>query len=245
MNIALQLWTVRALADEDLLAALDTVAAIGYRAVEFAGFGGLPPHTIRRRLDALGLAATGAHLALDDLALRLPQTIEALTTIGAANAVLASIVPDQRATPEQVEHLAERLNTIGDRLRAAGLRLVYHNEDYDFAPLGRSTLWHTIVERSDPALLSAQLDIVTAVQQGVDPLALLASHGARISSIHCSEYAAGAYLPIGSGTTDWLQLIHAARAAGVEWLIVEHDALAEPLAGAAASLAALTAAAAH
>ena len=45
-QIALQLYTVRDHTQRDMLGTLHAVAQIGYRAVEFAGYGGVPgyPH---------------------------------------------------------------------------------------------------------------------------------------------------------------------------------------------------------
>ena len=54
-QIAVQLYTLRAHTATDMLGTLRQVAAIGYRAVEFAGYGDQTASTIRPTLDELGL----------------------------------------------------------------------------------------------------------------------------------------------------------------------------------------------
>ena len=66
-QIALQMYSVRELAQPDMLGTLRRVGAIGYPAVEFAGYGGVPTAEIRALLDSLGMQTAGAHVPLADL----------------------------------------------------------------------------------------------------------------------------------------------------------------------------------
>jgi hypothetical protein len=62
--IAVQLYTVREAAREDFPGTLRRLAEGGARAVEFAGYGGMPIPELRALLDELGMRVAGSHVPL-------------------------------------------------------------------------------------------------------------------------------------------------------------------------------------
>src|SRR6478752_6250035 len=63
-QIALQLYTLRRLAADDLPGTLAAVAATGYRAVEVAGLPETTPAELARLLGDAGLSAIAAHVSI-------------------------------------------------------------------------------------------------------------------------------------------------------------------------------------
>jgi sugar phosphate isomerase/epimerase len=237
MKLTLQLWTVRDHTARDMLGALRDVARIGYRAVEFAGLGSANAVDVRRELDALEVEAISAHVALANLLAHPSDVIAELHTLGCRQVVLPWIPAEQRTSLDQVEQLAETCNALGATLATEGITFVYHNEDYDFLPLGDSSLWHTLVKHTDPALVKLQLDLFTAELMGADPIQLMREYGPRITSLHVCDMRNRQYVPVGDGSLPWPAILAAARDAAVEWLIVEQDGSRQSLTDAAASLA--------
>jgi len=239
---ALQLWTVRELVERDMAGTLESVAGIGYTAVEFAGFGDAEPAVIRAALRASGLQAISAHMPYDDLCASLHDVIHihTLQALGCAQAVVPAFARHLYQTADDAKRLAASLNAIAAGLRAEGIRFAYHNEADDFSPLGETTLWRTLVDHTDPALVELQLDVFTAVLMHQDVLAMLREQAARITSLHVCDKRGEHYMPIGQGELDWPAIIAAARDTACRWLIVEHDAPPDPLVDAKASLDALS-----
>jgi sugar phosphate isomerase/epimerase len=231
MKTALQLWTIRHAAADDLNAALAQVAGIGYGAVEFAGLHGHDAAAVKHMLAVHGLTACGAHIGFDAAFQDTAATVTRLHTLGCPALVLPT-VPRGSWTPD----LAGRLNALGRTLASEGVTLVLHNETDEFAPWQGSTLWHTLLPQLNPACVRLQLDLFTAVQMGQDPLALIDAAAGRLHSLHVIDWRAGAYTRIGAGDADWPGILQHAQSAGCAWLIVEHDAPPEPFADAAASL---------
>src|SRR5829696_9988967 len=62
--IAIQLYTVREVARDDFPGTLRRLAEGGARAVEFAGYGGMPVPELRALLDELGMRVAGSHVPL-------------------------------------------------------------------------------------------------------------------------------------------------------------------------------------
>ena len=66
-QIALQLYTLRLLAAEDLAGTLRSVSAAGYRAVELAGLPETAPAELKRMLDDNGLQPIASHEGIERL----------------------------------------------------------------------------------------------------------------------------------------------------------------------------------
>src|SRR4051812_5498121 len=112
-RIALQLYTLRALTSQDMLGTLREVAGQGYKAVEFAGFGGVPAEQIRAELDTLGMRAISLHMGVDDLQTKREQVLADMQTLGCAYAVVAHVAEERRRTKEQVREIATLFNSYG------------------------------------------------------------------------------------------------------------------------------------
>ena len=238
-QIALQLYSVRDLAQQDMLGTLRRIGAIGYPAVEFAGYGGVPTAEIRALLDSLGMQTAGVHVPLADLQNKPEQVFADLHTLGCQYAVVPWVAEEYRGSDAAVQQLAGILNDLGARCRAEGLQLAYHNHNFEFAAGDGPTMWDRLTAATDPDLVALELDVYWATFAGADPLALIDRYGPRLALLHLKDMTADetrAYAPIGTGTMPWPEILAAGAAAGVNWYIVEQDKSSDPLADTALSL---------
>src|SRR5690606_7592280 len=125
--LGLQLYTVRDLMAEDLVATLELVAGVGYREVEFAGYFDTPPADVRRHLEAVGLPAPAAHDGYEEFAANLNGVIEHAVTVENEFVVVPAITGDERGTPDNYLRHADNFNRWSEACRNAGLRFAYHN----------------------------------------------------------------------------------------------------------------------
>jgi sugar phosphate isomerase/epimerase len=231
-QIALQLYTVRDHTARDMLGTLRQVAAMGYRAVEFAGYGGVPVADIRSTLDELGVKAMSAHLPIGRLLDEPQPALDELQTLGCEYAIVPYVGEERRATLAQAQQLAADLNTIGERCHAAGLSFGYHNHAFEFAPLNGTTLWDVLVRETDPALVKLEVDLAWVDVGGRDPAALLQQLADRVPLVHVKDHQGGAEfvdMPVGEGVLQWQPILAAAQAADVRYYIVEQDNPRDPL----------------
>ena len=77
-----------------------------------------------------------------------------------------------RTTRAAFEGWMERLARMAHAAREAGLRLVYHNHDWDHVPLDGKTPIELIAEGFAPGEVDFEIDLGWAAVAGVDPLAL-------------------------------------------------------------------------
>jgi sugar phosphate isomerase/epimerase len=225
-QISLQLYTVREETARDMPATLRRISDLGYPAVEFAGFGGLPAGDLRNVLDDLGLRTSGAHVPLDSWESDPEAIITDMHTLDCAHAILPMAPPERREDESAVATLAGSLNRWGELCRQENITFSYHNHDFEFAPLGGTTMWDVLVRETDPDLVYFELDLYWVRYGGADPEPLLSDIGDRIPLVHLKDMSSDEQrsdLPVGEGTMPWDSLLGAAEAAGVQWYVAEQD----------------------
>jgi sugar phosphate isomerase/epimerase len=230
-RISIQLYTLRNQLAIDLPGTLAALAAIGYRRVEHAGFAGRTVTEFKAALDAAGLRATSGHVAI-------PQPFDAAAwNASLANArVLGSryivhpafginfatgVVVRDRATWAA---FARDLNRAGQAARRVGLRLGYHNHNWEFFRLTDDpsrTAFDVLVEETDPRLVHFELDLFWVVRGARDPVDLLRRLGGRVRQYHVKDInQAGTFEDPGRGLIDFPRIFRTHQA---EEYIVERD----------------------
>jgi sugar phosphate isomerase/epimerase len=227
----LQLYTVREETQTDMLGTLRRLAALGFKNLEFAGYGNATPRDIRRTLDDLGLRAVAAHVGLAQFEAG-SGVFDELHTLGCRYAVVPYTPAERRETADQVRRLAGQFNTWAAQARAAGLGFAYHNHDFEFAPLDGSDFFSILLDAADPDLVKLELDLCWAQYAGQDPVALIRRHAGRVPLLHMKDLTAGEpgeVAIVGEGILPWDAIIAAAAYAGAEWYVIEHDNPPDPL----------------
>jgi sugar phosphate isomerase/epimerase len=232
-RIGIQLYSVRAEMQRDMAATLARLAQIGYRDVEFAGYFGRPPAQVKALLETNGLAAPSTHLGYDLLRAGWDQALDEAQAIGHGYVTIPWLPPEARRGPDHWHRVADEFNRAGERARARGLRLAYHNHDFEFQEVGGQTLMDALLARTDPALVSFQMDIYWLVRAGRDPLAYFRQHPGRFTLLHVKDSAGPpdhAMVDVGAGRIDFAAILALGTrpASGVKHVFVEHDRPADP-----------------
>jgi sugar phosphate isomerase/epimerase len=226
MTIGLQLYTVRDETAKDFAGTLRRVAAAGYTAVEFAGYGDLSSQQMRELLAETGLKALSSHVALDRVEHHFEQEIEYAQAIGCPFIIVPWLAPEKR-TKEYWPVLADILNRQGSSARAKNITLGYHNHDFEFASLSEND--HTLIldyllEHTDPTNVVFELDSYWAAYAGVDPVSYLQRHTGRVPLVHLKDMTPQrTFTEVGAGTLPIAAIAEAARASGAQGYIVEND----------------------
>ena len=236
--IGLQLYTVRSLMAHDFDGTLAQVAAIGYEEVEFAGYFGRTPAQVRDALIRHGLRAPSTHIALpaDDAAWA--RTLDEAKAIGHDWVTIAWLDAPLRSSPNDWKRVADRFNHLGMLANKAELHFAYHNHDFEFAHVGGSTMFDTLLERTDPKLVGIEMDVYWVTKGGSDPMWYLRHYPHRFPMLHLKDATAAPerkMVDVGAGTIDFAELLKLARNQGTSHAFVEHDEPADPLASIRAS----------
>jgi sugar phosphate isomerase/epimerase len=226
LPIAAQLYTVRDLMAKDVQGTLRAVAALGYDGVEFAGLYNTPVAELRALLDELGLKVCSSHVPLAELENNLDQAIANYRALGCGIIVVPWLDPSLRA---DYAGLAARLGPIAERVHAAGMRLAYHNHDFELREEHGTTGLAQLRAAVPPELMGFELDCGWVHKAGQNPLALARELAGRLPLLHIKDVDAnGNWIEVGSGVVGYGPVIDAAPSLGVEWLIVELDVCPRP-----------------
>ncbi len=227
LPIAVQMYTLRDV-KMPIAELLQEIAAIGFDGVELAGTYGKSATELKALLDAAGLQVASAHVALDALEADLPSVIKYHKAIGNRVLVVPWLPEDLRPrTGEGWRVLGKRLDVLGRRASFAGMRLLYHNHDFEMKLYDGKTAMAWLLSGAMPEHLGFEPDIAWISIGHQDSVATLAANSGRVPPLHAKDrhedFAAHGFADAGAGMLDWSAILPAARAAGVEWLVVEHD----------------------
>lgn len=255
LPIGIQLYTLAPDAAQDLAGTLKAVAGIGYKSVELHGLLDRTGSEMRALLDAARLVCTSIHVqGRGQLDGDLAKLADDLKTIGVKTAVMPiPYIPERleqrptggedpgdwfrrvlgQMTADDWKMNADFLNEKAAALAKSGIKLGYHNHNFEFAPLGGGvTGMEIMLQRTDPALVTFELDVGWVAAAGLDPAAVLAKHKGRFSLMHMKDIKADTQAnfalrmdptEVGSGKLDWTTLLPAAHAAGVRGFYVEQE----------------------
>jgi sugar phosphate isomerase/epimerase len=216
MRLAIQLYTLRAI---DAVAALPTLAAQGYEAVELYARPD-DASNLRRRLDDAGLEVCGWHVGIERFDGAFDEVVDQARVLGVPRLVVPWAEPP--ADRAGAEALAERLAALRERTAAAGLPLGYHNHGHELETLADGTVTLDALAQVDG--LELELDLGWLWIAGSDPVARLRQHAGRVPLVHAKDFAdRETSAPVGDGAVGYDRIVPAARDAGVEWLIVEQE----------------------
>lgn len=232
----IQLYTVRASMAKDVPGTLRAIAGIGYREVEFAGYGDHSPQQVRSLLDDLDLKSPSAHV--DAVVIRDDPSplIEAATAIGHAYLTIAWLQPDDRRSIDDYKRWAETFNRAGEMCRDNGIRLAYHNHDFEFLSLDGQVPFDILLSETDPALVYFEMDMFWVRKGGQDIVDILNKAPGRFTMAHIKDMdEQGNMVEVGSGVIDFESILGNDAASGLRHLFVEHDQPSDPFKSAAIS----------
>jgi sugar phosphate isomerase/epimerase len=219
---ALQLYTVREELAADRKGVLAQIAAFGYGAVE--------PFNVLNDTDGLLADLAAAGLSVCSVhATPSGEQAEAIAaaarTLGADTVIVPHMPPARFADADSVQALARELNDIAGRIAGQGLRLGYHNHDFELSSLvgGRPAL-EVLADALDDSVL-LEVDTYWAAVGGQDVPALLRRLGERVRYLHVKDGPVISrddfMTAVGAGRMPVADILAASPSA--QWHVVELD----------------------
>jgi sugar phosphate isomerase/epimerase len=218
--------------------AFDFVKEQGFKEVEI-GLGsqyGMTQEELRDTLNKLDIKAVAA---LGDFNALLNRTEECIDHARFFNIKYVGTAWVPHSTPfdeAQALNIAANFNTIGKRLKEAGIQFYYHNHGYEFYPYkDEQTLFDLLMEKTDPELVKYQMDVLWTLFPGQDPVKLLRKYPDRWIAMHLKDLAKGVHgnlsggtdvrhdVPLGTGQADYPALLKAAQDIGIKLYFIEDE----------------------
>lgn len=234
LPVALAVYSVRDAAEKDFEGTIAKVKEMGYEGVEMAGLYGLEPSFIRSVLDKVGIKAVSAHVPIDSLINDTEKTINDYVTIG-CEYIAIPWVPEEMRNGSGLDKMLKELERIGQACADKGVKLLYHNHEFEFEKVADGSYMLDYMFANVPAsLLEMEPDTCWVKFAGLDPGDYVRKYTGRCPIVHLKDYNGSTredidFQPVGSGTQNMPEILQAALDAGAKWVIVEQDqSLARP-----------------
>jgi sugar phosphate isomerase/epimerase len=202
ISVGIQLYSVRDDMKKDPLGTLKQLAAMGYRNVEHANytgkkFYGYTATEFKKILNGLGLKMPSGHTVMSDkhwdkatkdFTDEWKQTVEDAATVGQRYVISPWLDESLRKDYDGLVSFLEVFNKCGELCKKSGLKFGYHNHDFEFSnSLNDKMIYDIILEKTDPALVTQQMDIGNMHGGGGRPLELLKKYPGRFESMHVKD----------------------------------------------------------
>ncbi len=241
-KIGIQLFTLREVIRRDIQSILQKVAKAGYQEVETYGysrrghFWGIPSKNFGTLLKENNLTAPSGHYDLENYLLGkkpddLKVYIEAANEIGSTYVTVPYLQEQSRRTADDFKRIAAKLNEGGEWCKNAGLKIAYHNHDFEFTSFNGVTGMDILLNETDKSLVDFELDLYWVLRSNQDALAMFKNHPGRFTMWHVKDMDKvnqDLNTEVGKGKVPFRQLFAKAKLSGLKHFFVEQETNYQP-----------------
>lgn len=233
----LEIYSLRDSLKKNVTGSLQKMKQLGFTELEVSGYYGLTAQQFKKEMDRLGLKCTSMLFDYKRYETALDSIIMEAKLFGAKYVGFAWIPHEGGFKKADAEKAIAFMNSNGEKLKAAGLKLFYHLHGYEFLPEAGETLFDLMAKQTQPGSMYFQLDVFWVTRGGADPSLLLQKYPGRFCSLHVKDigwgvatgdYTGGApdetSVAIGKGQVNWVKLLRAAIKNGVQQYFIEDEA---------------------
>ena len=251
LPVGIQVYGLRDLLEntpENFKDVMQKVKDLGYDGVELAGLYGIEPEKIKEDLDAVGLVPISAHVPLVDMQQDAEAVAKTYNKIGVQYIAIPYLPEEYRPNTPGYEGALKEFARIGQVMKDHGIKLEYHNHDFEFVKLpsgeyGFDNIYSVVPED----LLKVEPDLCWINVAGEKPVEYLKKYGARCEVVHLKDFIkegnpknlykligieteeaeedTGIFelRPVGFGMQIWEPILNTCLEIGSKWVIVEQD----------------------
>lgn len=231
--IGLQLYSVRDLLPKDFDGTLHQLSAAGYKEVESAGYFNKTAAEFRQAMDRAKLRCISGHYTLKLLRSQLGELVEYAHTVG-LEYMICSWSGDVHRDPnakgdlslDDWHYVADELNRVGAKVKAAGMTFGMHNHVPEFANFDGVIVYDELMRLTDPLYVVFEMDCGWVTAAGHNPVDYLSKAPERFPLLHVKDMARtpdGKFhsVVMGTGVVDYRPILKAAT--GLKHYFIEQE----------------------
>lgn len=214
---------------KDLVEVMRALKEMGYDGVELFLPYDLTAAELKAAAEEIGIEVFSTHPRLYRFFENLDEEIAFAQEVGIQTLVMPHVTDENREKAYYQKVLAS-IPQWKRRCAEAGLKLAWHNHDFEFQPYdGRPFLMDAILA-ADPDI-RYEIDTFWTTYAGIDTLAYMERYKDRIEYVHFKDYAGKTgpgymdidFCAVGEGLVDVPAVANKAAQIGVQWAVVEQD----------------------
>ena len=187
--VAIQVYSVRKEAENNLYGTLKKIKAMGYDGVEFAGLYGHKPEEIREMCADIGLTPISAHVPYLDMIKDPEGVLGEYAAIGCRFVAVPYLTPEYRPDTENFGEVVKNIEMLGGVAKKLGMTLLYHNHDFEFMKINGKYALDVIYDTVPADLLQTELDTCWVNVAGENPAKYLMKYAGRSPVLHLKDFA--------------------------------------------------------
>ncbi len=248
LPIAIQLYSVRDDMAKDFEGTLKKIKAMGYDGVEFAGIFDKSAEEVKSICAANGLTPISAHVAPTQILADIEGVVKTYADIGCKFMVIPWMNGESLPGGPKYEQFLKDIRTISAELKKYGMKLGYHNHDFEFNKIDGKNKLDILYADTTPDELQTQIDTCWANVGGENPAEYVKKYSGRAPLVHIKDFVGQKsdnmygligggktenngekpavpfeLRPVGYGVQDVAAIVNAAEEAGADWVIDEQD----------------------
>ena len=230
-KVGLQLYSLRDIIHKDPKKILTEVASYGYKQLETYGYGqgklfGLTVKEYADHVKSLGMRTVSGHYGIDMLGAGWDQACADAVAMGQTYVVVPWMDKKYYATLSDLKKTCQLLNKAGESARKHGLRMGYHNHDFEFGKVEGKTIMDVMIGELDADLVSIELDLYWTVFAKQDPLQYFSKYPGRFEQWHVKDMdktKRDLQADVGTGAIDFTRIFAQAKQAGLKQFYIEQE----------------------
>ena len=182
--IALQLYSLKEIEEENFEKVLEMTRDAGYDSVEFAGYFGYEAQEMKKLLNKYKLAPLSAHVGIERLENHFEEELEYAKEIGIKMIVCPYL---ELANYDDIVSSAKILERCASLACEKGIMVGYHNHEHEFERIGKMYKLDILFENAPSLMLEP--DLFWMAYAKVDPLTYIAPYAIcnSICAVHAKE----------------------------------------------------------
>lgn len=237
MKIAAQLYTIRDLIKDQpkevVASVLGQLKAGGFDCVQISGVGDITKDLAKMYQEictTLELQICGTHLSFEFLEKEIDWVIK-YHQLWSCEFIGIGSMPGEFKTGEGIIEFAKRCNKLGEKLKSAGLQLIYHNHKFEFEKIGDQTWMDLLYKHFDSEFVEFELDTYWVQAGGCSPVDWINKVNNRMRFVHFKDFRIlndeQQFAELGKGNLDWPNIIEACKSIQVLYAAIEQDAFTD------------------
>jgi len=246
-SIGLQLYTFRRFFGKDgnptasskeIQSTLKSIAQVGFGHLECFDykdglFYGIPYKEFNSMVQDLGMRITSGHYKTGQvhpdwkgtLVNDWEKAVQDASDAGQAYVIIAYMDERERQTIDDYKKVCELMNKASEVSKQAGIKLGYHNHEFEFIELEGQIPYDVMLQELDPSI-TMEMDLFWITNAGKDPLQYFNNHSGRFHQWHVKDMNKSdkrKQVDVGTGVVDFKRIFEKAEQAGMKYFYLEQE----------------------